>query len=152
MSQRNTTSIRPATFSESDQKALIIDAIQKRFPDTDFREWPYYPMGHLLNYFYEGRGASEYAEFLTNLLLYIAKNKLTTTFENEVDEFSLDLIKELLTFFNRLASQPDYYAFIAYFGLNHGRTATPSGITSIAKDYLTGPDLERVLAANPDTF
>ena len=138
-------------LSKDEQKQLLLDAIQKRFPDTNFKEWAYYPLGHLIDFQGGGRSPYKFIEFFTSLLIYIASHKLTDSFLEEVDSNGFEMIEKLIHFFNFISDKEDHYAFARYFMLNLGGFDAQQ-VVNAANDYLTGENLEKVLAANPDTI
>lgn len=138
-------------LSQDEQKQLLVDAIQKRFPDTKFEEWPYIHLGHLLNYDAKGVPPYEFVMFFTNLLIFLAKHDLTDSFLKEVDEDGLDYIHKLIHFFSFIMDNDEHYAFIQYFMFKTVGCEAQQ-IVNAAYNYLTGPDKERVLGSNPNVF
>lgn len=152
MSNRNNTSAAATDIlSKDEQKQLLLDAIAKRFPDTNFKEWPYIYLGHLLNWDGGGLPPFEFIQFFTKLLIYLAKHNLTDSFLKEVDEEGFKYIERLIHFFSYISDTEEHYAFVRYFMFKTVGCDAQEFVNA-AHDYLTGDDRKRVLASNPDRF
>ena len=138
-------------LSNDEQKQLIKNAIEQRFPGTNFKEWSYYYVGHLLNYrSLKGFVASEYGTFITDLMLFLMKHNLSEAFAREVSDYPFEILENLLHFFQAITDSEQHYAFADHFFLHVTGQLDPEKLVELAKCYMTGPDRERVYAANPE--
>ena len=148
--QLNEATPQKGTLSLNDQKEMIADAIASK-SDIDFWAWGNTDLFYLLNYYRpDGASINAYSNFLSELLLLLAKPEINAAFHDEIGEHGLHIIKSLIEFFDGLNGAPDYQIWLDYRRARSSQPLSKEEICSLADTYLSDADKARVIAANED--
>ena len=131
------------------QKADLVQAGMNRAHNCNFKEWGHNQLASLLAYNKDDSLSLNLCqEFFTDLLLFLAKPKVSKAFNREVED-GLKRLQCFTTFINSFRENRDYDEWASYCSVDDYESDNIEFI-HLAKEYLTPEELELVLAPEED--